>query len=150
MANLCKTSLSLPWRWLSGTPWSCRTCTASLQASGQHPGLTFSTDPLPSGQGANTKLEPPSSLGLLVPSELAWTAIKGPSRALKAVSQSTLPQGHLQSHPCSCHRPKCVFLPLLQGKPQEKKHPFMAKDKRRHVVPGTLHPILHSIRVTFK
>lgn len=152
-----ETPPSLPRQWLSGMPWSCRTCTVSLQASGQRPGLTFSTDPLPPAQGANRKLGPPSSFGLVVPSELAWAVTEGPGWHCdwKLCPRAPSHRVHLQSHPYSCHRAKTCGLASFAvsnislesaGKVTRENHLFMTKDKTRQIVPGMLHPI----RVTFK
>lgn len=151
MPSLGETPPSLPRRWLSGTPWSCRTCTVSLQASGQHPGLTFSTDLLPPARGANSKLGPPSSFRLLVPSEPAWAVIMGPGWHChsKLCPRAPSHRAHLQSHPYSCHRPKTHVLASFAvsnislesaGKAMRENHLFMTKDKTRQIVPGMLHP----------
>lgn len=109
MANLRDTVLSLPQQWLSGTPWSCRTCTVSLQASGQHPGLTFCTDPLPPARGETRKRGSPSSLGLLPHQNQL-----GPGWCCNKTLCPRAPscREHLQPQPYSCHTPKtCVLAP---------------------------------------
>lgn len=136
-------------------PWSCRTCTVSLQASGQHPGLTFSTDLLPPAQGAKRKLESPSSFNPR-PIRTSSGSHHGARLALqlKAVSQSTLPlsappisaiQLSQTKNLCSCLIYGNISLKSA-GKVTRGNHLFMTKDKTRQIVPGMLHPI----RVAFK
>lgn len=136
--SLGETPPSLPRQWLSGTPWSCRTCTVSLRASGQHPGSTFATALLAPVQGENSKLGPPSSFGLQVPSELAWAVIVGPGWHCNSQLCPRAPsrRAHLQTHPYSRHRPKsCVLASFAvsnislesAGKVTREKPPFYDK-----------------------
>lgn len=49
-----------PWPWQSGSPWSCRTGTASLGGSAHPPGSAFSTDPsAPAQEQTQNHSQPP-------------------------------------------------------------------------------------------
>lgn len=80
-----------PQPWQSGSPWSCRTGTASLRASGHPPGAAFSTDPpAPAREQTQNQSHPP-----------VWAPVRSRTRVGKprgtlqpeSVSQSSLPQG---------------------------------------------------------